>query len=75
MFRMLAEGGSWAVPRSGLIFRKQGDALVLITQMPWQADLPGTPKDWAEFQADDFNTIREHFAAAGVEVTSDTKGK
>jgi hypothetical protein len=84
MFAMLNEGGTWAVPRSGLIFQKRNGEFVLDKQMPWQPDLPGTPEDWAAFQADDFSAIREHFGAAGVKVVapeaygmglSDKKGK
>jgi hypothetical protein len=68
MFSMLAEGGMWAVPRSGLIFNRVGEELILATEMPWQADLSGTPQDWADFQADEFESIREHFGAAGITV-------
>lgn len=59
LFAMLNDGGVWAVPRSGLVFRKQDGALVL------QARLAGTfPVD----QATDFDCIRSHFEAAGIKV-------
>lgn len=56
----LKEGGLWAVPRTGLIFRREGDSMVLVQRLPGFAD-----KDqWAEYDA-----IKAHFEAAGIAVS------
>jgi hypothetical protein len=57
VFDMLVDGGVWGVPRSGLIFTKRGETLVLTS--------PDVPT--AE-QLEDYDCIREHFAAAGLTV-------
>lgn len=64
MFATLADGGIWALPRSGLVFRKDGKALVL------QAKLPG---DFPVDQEEDFECIKRHFADIGVPVRKETK--
>lgn len=54
LFDSLRDGGEWIVPRSGLIFRKaeQPREFVLV-----DGD-----------DADDFESIREHFEHAGISV-------
>ena len=69
MFASLAEGGQWGIPRSGLIFTKRHGELVLTEQMPWQEGMDFTPAELAEQQDAEFETNREHFAAAGVTVS------
>ena len=59
LFAMIEDGGKWAVPRTGLIFRKDGTALIL------QEFLPGF--DRGEQEAE-FQCIKEHFADAGIPV-------
>lgn len=59
LFESLNDGGKWAVPRSGLIFTKSGDKLVL------DAMLPGFNK---EDQDSEFDLIREYFFEAGISV-------
>ena len=68
---IMADGGTWAVPRSGLIFRKdEGDqTLTLIRQMPWDEQMPMSEGELEAYQESDFTVIREHFAAAGITVT------
>lgn len=70
MFSMLASGGTWAVPRSGLIFQKQGSKLVLIERMPYMPEMSETltPEQLTEQQDGDAESIRRHFQAAGIEV-------
>ena len=71
MFRVLNVGGVWGVPRSGLTFTKVSvdpDVLRLTDRMPWTAALGGRASDWAAFQDDDFEVIREQFATAGITV-------
>ena len=70
-FASMSEGGVWAVPRSGLVFEKRGGKLVLISQMPHSA-IEGVDLSEAkllEFQTDDYESIKAHFALAGIEVT------
>lgn len=68
MFKTLSEGGKWGVPRSGLIFTKQGNALVLTDVMPHDPAMPITPEQLVDQQDRDFKIITEHFGAAGVDV-------
>jgi hypothetical protein len=70
-FSFLAEGGVWAVPRSGLVFQRRGDTLVLIESMPWMPEMEGivTPAELDEQQACEYDQIRNHMRAAGVKVT------
>ena len=70
MFAMLAEGGVWGVPRSAISFRKEGGALVLDERftMPWSPGLPITEEELREQQDAEFEQVREHFEAAGIEV-------
>jgi hypothetical protein len=67
-FAMLRDGGVWGVPRSGLIFQRRGDELVLINRMPYTEELPVTPEQLAEQQRSDITVITAHFGAAGIVV-------
>ena len=69
-FALMREGGVWAVPRSGLLFRKEGGRLVLFAEMPWMLEMEGviTRAQLREQQDEEFRANREHFAAAGIEV-------
>ena len=69
LFDSLAEGGVWGVPRSGLVFTRRGGELVLTEQMPWTAEMPITEAELAEQQADEFDSVKAHFGAAGIAVT------
>lgn len=66
LFGSIADGGTWAVPRSGLIFNRQGDALVLTMRLPHDPDMPLTPAQLHEYQQGDYETIRRRFEAAGI---------
>jgi hypothetical protein len=67
-FHMLADGGTWGVPRSGLIWTKRGDELVLLARMPWVKEMPITADQLKEQQDADISSISEHMRAAGVRV-------
>lgn len=73
LFAMLKDGGAWGVPRSGLIYRKRGNALVLVERMPHVAGMPITAAQLAEQQQSDADSTREHFTAAGIEVKDETE--
>jgi hypothetical protein len=82
-FMMLADGGMWMVPRSGLLFQKKGNELHLVHRMPYLpemaeayengADVPPTPEALLEYQQRDFECIARHFREAGIEVIDKTK--
>jgi hypothetical protein len=72
VFRTLAEGGTWAIPRSALIWKKQGNALVLIGKMQYHRDLPMTEAEWIEHQQSDYDATKEEFEKAGFEVRDET---
>jgi hypothetical protein len=73
-FRMLNEGGTWAVPDGGLVFTKREGSLVLVDAMPWVPILMGrTQREWFAYQEEQFQTIKEHFEAAGVPVVAEFK--
>ena len=67
-FAMMKDQGVWGVPRSGLIFQRQGDELVLILRMPHEEGMPVTPEQLVEQQQADFDVVKAHFEAAGVTV-------
>jgi hypothetical protein len=69
MWAMLADGGVWGVPRCGLMYRKDGNSLVLYARMPWEEGMPMTEEELIEFQAWDHAGVTEMFAGIGVEVT------
>jgi hypothetical protein len=71
-FRIMSEGGSWGIPRSGLIFTKRGNTLVLIARMPHDPAMPITAEQLREQQNSDFEGTVLHFVAAGVDVTDET---
>lgn len=74
IWNSLREGGSWGIPRTGLIFQKQAsrNALVLVKRAPHDAGLPITERRLREMQDGDFEATREHFAELGVEVLDET---
>lgn len=73
LFASIKDGGAWGVPRSGLIYRKRGGALVLVARMPHDPALPITAEQLAEMQQSDIDATREHFTAAGIEVKDETE--
>lgn len=75
LMRVLTEGGAWAIPRSALAFKKQGNALVLVGRMKHHDALPMTADEWADFQNDDFAGTKAVFEKAGFEVRDETEGK
>jgi hypothetical protein len=67
-FRLLKDGGTWGVPRSGLIFVRRGNTLVLVDTMPHMPEMPLSPEELAQYQEDDYETIKDRFGQAGIEV-------
>lgn len=80
IWAMISDGGVWAVPRSGLVFRKdeQARTWTLVERMPWLeemgeaarsgADVPPTAEDLRIYQDEDIEAIRQRFASIGIEV-------
>ena len=67
-FRMMKDGSTWAIPRSGLIFQKRGKELMLTARMPHDPAMPITATQLDEQQHSDFVVIKRHFEAAGIKV-------
>jgi hypothetical protein len=77
-FASMRNGGIWAVPRSGLVFTRRGRELVLTAQMPWSdelaaaaargRDVPKTENELLVYQELEFETIRDRFERAGINV-------
>jgi len=71
-FAMMKDGGIWGIPRSGIIFQRQGEELVLTSRMPHIEELSITPEQLAEQQQADLNVVKAHFEAAGITVRDAT---
>ncbi len=79
-FNCMAEGGVWAVPRSGLMFRKENGCLVLFARMPYTeemkaafadgADVPASAEALRQYQDSDYASIAKPFAEAGITIRS-----
>lgn len=77
LFKSLSERGVWAVPRSGLVFQKQGKKLVLIDRLPADAVPPeilGSENELLKLQDDDYDVIKLHFEGAGIPVEKGDEG-
>ena len=72
LFDSIVDGGTWGVPRSGLIFNRHGDTLVLVMRMPHDPDMPLTPEQLHEYQQSDYECIRSRFEAAGIKVRDES---
>ncbi len=72
LFAALQEGGTWLAPRSGLVFERRGRCLVLLARMPHISILPTPADKWEAYQKRDFDIIRAHFTAAGIEVVDES---
>jgi hypothetical protein len=68
-FNLIADGGTWIVPRSGLKFTKQGNQLVLTERAPYNGDQPHIAETWKQYQWKDYELIRFEFFKAGISVT------
>lgn len=60
LVRTIKVGGKWAVPRSGLVFTKENEERLVLTET-----LTGFDPAW---QAADLETIKQEFAKAGIKV-------
>jgi hypothetical protein len=82
-YALLKNGGSWAVPRSGLIFQRTENGYELINVMPYTDDMaigaylgkdvPQSAEELLAYQRSDFAVIKKYNTLAGLEVT-DPKG-
>lgn len=76
IFEMIKVGGSWGVPRSGLVYQRDSEtSLVLVARMPWMPEMDGTitPAQLAEQQQSDHEGMVAHLGAAGITVTDVTQ--
>jgi hypothetical protein len=75
----IREGGTWAVPRSGLIFKRTKDGFDLLSIMPFLPELADAAKAGRDVPPDaealwdcqrsDFQCIRKNFREAGLSIT------
>lgn len=72
MFDSLVDGGMWGVPRSGLLFTRRGDALVLTDRLPWQEGMPITKAQVREQQDGDLAAISRYMGIAGITVKDES---
>lgn len=78
LVKCLEDGGVWAVPRSSLLFRKVSGTMQLVSRGSLREHLgdagaqnppsPSMEVEWARYQLDDFQIIRRHMTAAGIQV-------
>lgn len=66
------DGGVWAVPRSGLIFTRRGESLILTARLPWSSSMSIPQADLEALQSGDYDAIALHMLAAGVPVSDST---
>lgn len=71
-FALLAENGAWAIPRSGMIFTRRGNKLVLTSRMPYQEEMPISAEKLADQQRREYLLCKRHFAAAGIQIEDET---
>ena len=74
--KSLRDGGTWAIPRSGLIMRKTPEGFELQEVMPWMPvmgeaaklgmSVPVSADDLIKYQRKDFGDIQSVFEAAGL---------
>ena len=74
LFDSMKDGGIWGIPRSGLVFRKSGDQLVLVDTMPHDPAMTVSPKQLKAAQESDYRATARHFGAAGITVTRKAGG-
>jgi hypothetical protein len=72
LFSTIKEGGTWAVPRSGLIFKKSSGSFILTNRMPWESGMSVGFKEFDNYQKEDYRLIAKHMKEAGIPVTDDT---
>lgn len=66
LFQSLNDGGMWGIPRSGLAFRRDGEAMVLASFTPTDS-----PHIMAA-QQEEFRQVQQHLAASNIEVRDET---
>ena len=73
-FNLMADGGTWAIPRTGLVYRREGEALALVSRMPWHESMGITAERLRKWQDDEISAIRLNFEKAGISVVYRTNG-
>lgn len=71
----LNDGGKWGIPRSGLIFTKRGEKLILTDLLPHDPVMPITKEQLEEAQNDDYEATKENFEAAGFTVEKEVSSE
>jgi hypothetical protein len=68
LFGSLADGGTWGIPNSGLIFQRDGDTLKLVARMPHMPGMEISAEQLREQQDDAFKKTQAEFAKAGITI-------
>jgi len=68
LFNTLTDGGVWGIPKTGTMFRKVGDKMVLFAQMPHEPGMPITQAELLAQQESMYEDCKRHFEAAGIKV-------
>jgi hypothetical protein len=71
-FNLLADGGTWAIPRSGVVFQKREGELVLIERMPWDESMPITEERLRKYQNEEYAAVKLNFEKVGIPVRDET---
>jgi hypothetical protein len=71
-FAKIIIGGVWAVPRSGLTFRKVDEATFVLDAVAWVPGIPN-PEKLLEYQREDYKVISLRFRAAGINMSDPKK--
>ena len=74
IFNSLSENGRWGILRSGLLFERRRNELILIDRMPWQLGMPMSPAQLREQQDAEFEACKDHLNAAGIACWDSTQG-
>jgi len=72
LFKTLTEGGAWGVPRSGLLFQRRQEHLILVSRMPWKDGIGMSAEQLRQYQKADYQVIAKHMASAGITVLDET---
>jgi hypothetical protein len=67
-FARMGPGCIWAVPRTGLIFRRTGNVLLWVGTIPPEPAKRMSPAKLAEAREDDYESHADHFSRAGVSI-------
>lgn len=67
--RLMSLGGTWAIPRCGLVVQKTGShTFAVILAMPWQEGMPISAEQLKKIQDDEVADLKKYCSPAGITV-------